>query len=255
MPPDDPSKAFIEIALEHLIKPTGDPPDNLRAMLREWRSRVGPNHAQLRRIVLDHLMSLGVDHVMAGALDALPTRPEPPPDAPDGIVMPGEARRREVPAYRDLLEHVRVNVMPKLEHRPRGRAVLAPIERPHGRYLVVCTESGFMDEGRYSLTFTVEPFASFRVLPENVIVHDAHGRPAQFKHNCQDGGSRWALFVRHMPGRKIRAYGSVRLEEAQRWEDIPAMTRRIVLTDSPPWFKDVDFDEFRRTPTIDGRPS
>jgi hypothetical protein len=139
---------------------------------------------------------------------------------------------------------------------PRGKAIVAPYTVDGTRYLVIVTESGRKPtdpKTQFSINFTVEPFKASQKAPENVVVHTASGRHAYVRLALDNDPDHkfWAQFVIHKPGRKIRVFGSEKVDGTSDWNEIPSVTRRIVMTDERPWFRDVTLIDWISTPTID----
>jgi len=161
---------------------------------------------------------------------------------------------------RQLMDYARDEVLPRVIAAHKGRVVVAPYQIGQTRYLVVVTETGrkpTVPNMRFSLNFTVEPYKTFLKAPDDVVVHSASGKTANVRielpiTNPGDVEHKyWAQFVVHKPGRKIRIFGSEIVDGSNEWNEIISVTRRIIMTDERPWYRDVDFDEWRSAPTVD----
>jgi hypothetical protein len=171
--------------------------------------------------------------------------------------------RSESTHVRQLMDYARDAVMPRVIAAHKGRVVVAPYLIDSTRYLIVITETGrkpLSPSTRFSLNFTVEPYKVFTKAPEDVIVRSSSGKVANVRIelpivNPDDPTDvehkYWAQFIIHKPGRKIRVFGSEIVDGSNEWNEIVSVTRRIVMTDERPWYRDVSFEEWRALPTVD----
>lgn len=155
-----------------------------------------------------------------------------------------------------LCKFAREEVLPRVIAQGKGRAAVAPYVVDGQRYLVIVTESGRKandPKTSFTINATVEPYRASQKAPDDVFVHTSYGKTAYVRVTAEGDPDHkyWAQFIIHKPGRKIRVFGSERRDGESDWREIISATRRVIMTDDRPWYKDVTLDEWTKLPLVD----
>jgi hypothetical protein len=175
------------------------------------------------------------------------------------LAQEGEAiyeAKGEPSHLQQLCKFAREEVLPRVMEQGKGRAAVAPYTIDDQRYLVIVTESGRKVQDpktSFTINATVEPYRASQKAPADVFVHTSYGKTAYVRMSVENDPEHkyWAQFIIHKPGRKIRVFGSERRDGEQDWREIISATRRIIMTDERPWYKDVTLDEWSKLPLVD----